>query len=105
MGCGKNEVLGHGGVVPLPFRQPQATFRHRSGRNLFDQLEVVRVNLLKYGNRAGGPWAVDASRYCVIVNGVIGAAQIVERLHHFSRFRILSARSSLRSIYKVYLVD
>src|ERR1700676_1115673 len=88
MGCGENEVLGHGGVVPLPFRHPQATFRRRSRRNLSDQLEVVRVNLLKYGNRAGGPWAVDASRCCVIVNGVIGAAQIVERLHHFSRFRI-----------------
>src|ERR1700676_5165322 len=80
MGCGMNEVLGHGGVVPLPFRHPQPTFRHRSRRNLSDQ-PVIRVNLLKYGNRAGGAWAVDGSRYGVIVHGVIGAAQIVEGLH------------------------
>src|ERR1700687_1186509 len=88
MGSRENEVLGHGGVVPLPFRHPQATFRHCPGGNLSDELEVEWVNLLKYGDRTGCAGAVDASRRCVIVNGVVGAAQIVERLHHFSRFRV-----------------
>src|ERR1700716_2854752 len=88
MGRGENEVLGHGRVKPLPFRHPQATFRHCSSRNLSDKLEMEWVNFLKYGNRASCPWAVDTSGPCVIVNDVIGAAQIVERLHHFSCFRI-----------------
>src|SRR5258706_8794919 len=88
MGCSENEVLGHSRVESLPFRNPQATFGHCSRRNLCNKPEVERVNLLKYADRTRCPWAVDASSRFVIVNGVIGAAQIVERLHHFPRFRI-----------------
>src|SRR3989442_5292808 len=87
MACSKNEVLRNCRVEPLQFRHPEASLGYCPGRNLSEKLEVIRVHLLEYGDRAGCPYEIDAPG-CRVVLEVIGAANTVQHLNHFSRFRI-----------------
>jgi|ERR1700736_5145939 hypothetical protein len=52
VGYGEYVVLRDSRVTTLEVRYPETGFRNRSSGNLPEKLELVRVNLLKYGGCA-----------------------------------------------------
>ena len=49
---------------------------------------MIRVILMKHCNAACCTGAVDASGCRVVVNAVIGTADVIQRLHQFTRLGI-----------------
>src|SRR5882762_3648403 len=83
MAGSENVVPRDSRIEPLQFRYPESRFRYCPGRNFSEKLEVIRVNLLKYSDRAGCPYEVNAARSRIILD-VVCTAHAVKHLNHFS---------------------
>src|SRR5690242_267181 len=80
-------MLRNSGVVPLQFRDPKPGLGEHAGRNLSEELVVIRVSLFEYGDRARGAREIDAAGRGVIED-FVSPADTVEHLYHLSRVRV-----------------
>src|ERR1700730_5842902 len=90
----RNHVMSRDSrIEPFQFRHPQYRVRYGPGRYFSEKLEMVRILLLKHGNRAGRPHEVNPSGRRVILK-IICTADTVEPLNYFSRLCIDHSQSA-----------
>src|ERR1700730_32103 len=82
MAGGKNIMSRDSRVEPLQFRNPESRLSNCTGRNLYEKLEVIRIQLFKNCDRAGRTYKVNAASRRIKLD-VVCAAHAVEHLHHF----------------------
>src|SRR5262249_5442193 len=82
-----HEVLRNGDVHPLEFRHVKGGLGQRSRWNFSEELVVVGIQLFENGESSRCSDKVDAARSRIKLD-FVGAADAIQRLNYFSRFRV-----------------
>jgi len=84
---GEDIVPRYSGIESLQLRNPKSRLGDSTGRNFARKLKVIRIDLLEYRYGAGSPHEVNSACSSVVVE-IISAANAIEHLDDFARFRV-----------------